>query len=273
MDGKAGDFGVIGVTDLTSIGSGTIVGFILGLIGGGGSILAVPLLVYVVGVASPHIAIGTSSVAVALSAFANLIGHARVGNVRWPCALVFSAAGIAGAALGSTLGKSFDGQKLLLLFGILMIVIAIAMLVRKPSGSEDFEPLTPQSASRLLPRLLGMGGLVGVLSGFFGIGGGFLIVPGLMVAARLPMIMAIGSSLVAVTSFGLTTAASYAMSGLIDWHIAMFFISGGLIGGLAGTALAHKLASRKSLLTKVFASIVAIVGVYIVARGFISLIN
>jgi uncharacterized protein len=225
MDGKAGDFGVIGVTDLTSIGSGTIVGFILGLIGGGGSILAVPLLVYVVGVASPHIAIGTSSVAVALSAFANLIGHARVGNVRWPCALVFSAAGIAGAALGSTLGKSFDGQKLLLLFGVLMIVIAIAMLVRKPAGSDDFEPLTLKSASRLLPRLLGMGGLVGALSGFFGIGGGFLIVPGLMVAARLPMIIAIGSSLVAVTSFGLTTAASYAMSGLVDWHIAMFFIT------------------------------------------------
>ena len=147
------------------------------------------------------------------------------------------------------------------------------MLVRKPTGSDDFEPLAPKSASRLLPRLLGMGGLVGALSGFFGIGGGFLIVPGLMVAARLPMIIAIGSSLVAVTSFGLTTAASYAMSGLVDWHIAMFFISGGLIGGLAGTALAHKLASRKSLLTKVFAGVVAIVGFYIVTRGFLSLVN
>lgn len=259
---------MIGTTDLASISSGTIVGFILGLIGGGGSILAVPLLVYVVGVSSPHIAIGTSSVAVALSAFANLIGHARVGNVRWPCALVFSAAGIAGAALGSFFGKNFDGQKLLFLFGILMIVIALSMLIRKPASSDSFVPLTRESASRLLPRLLGIGGLVGALSGFFGIGGGFLIVPGLMVAARLPMIAAIGSSLVAVTCFGLTTAASYALSGLVDWHIATLFISGGLFGGLAGTALAHKLASKKKILTQVFAGIVAIVGVYIVVRGF-----
>ena len=91
---------MIATADIASVGSGSLVGFVLGLIGGGGSILAVPLLVYVVGVASPHVAIGTSSVAVALSAFSNLLGHARVGNVRWPCALVFSAAGIAGAALG-----------------------------------------------------------------------------------------------------------------------------------------------------------------------------
>lgn len=273
MDGKAGDCFVIGATDLASIGSGTIVGFILGLIGGGGSILAVPLLVYVVGVSSPHIAIGTSSVAVALSAFANLIGHARVGNVRWPCALVFSAAGIAGASVGSVLGKSFDGQKLLFLFGILMIVIALSMLARKPAGHEAFVPLTRKSTPKLLPRLIGMGGIVGALSGFFGIGGGFLIVPGLMVAARLPMITAIGSSLVAVTCFGLTTATSYALSGLVDWHIATLFISGGLFGGFAGTALAHRLASQKKLLTQVFAGIVAIVGVYIVVRGFDSLIS
>ena len=262
---------MIGTTDLSSVGSGTIVGFVLGLIGGGGSILAVPLLVYVVGVASPHVAIGTSSVAVALSAFANLLGHARVGNVRWPCALVFSAAGIAGAALGSTLGKSFDGQKLLLLFGVLMIVIAIVMLVRKPAGSDAFRPLTGSSAGSLMPRLLGMGGLVGALSGFFGIGGGFLIVPGLMGAARMPMILAIGTSLVAVTAFGLTTAASYALSGLVDLRVAAFFVGGGLLGGLAGTALAHRLAARKALLTQVFASIVAVVGLYVVVRGLSAL--
>jgi len=85
-------------------GSGGLVGFVLGLIGGGGSILAVPLLMYVVGVSSPHVAIGTSAVAVAASAFGNVIGHARAGNVKWPCALVFAASGVAGAALGSSLG-------------------------------------------------------------------------------------------------------------------------------------------------------------------------
>jgi uncharacterized membrane protein YfcA len=241
---------------------------VLGLIGGGGSILAVPLLVYVVGVASPHIAIGTSSVAVALSAFSNLIGHARAGNVRWPCALVFSTAGVVGAAVGSAIGKRFDGQKLLLLFGLLMIAIAVMMLVRKKGDGLQFRPLRRGTASTLLPRLLGIGGAVGWLSGFFGIGGGFLIVPGLMGAARMPMIMAIGSSLVAVTAFGITTAASYALSGLVDWRIATLFVAGGVAGGIGGTLLAQKLSSHKTILTRVFAAIVAIVGLYVVWRGY-----
>ncbi len=259
---------MIATADIASLGSGSLVGFVLGLIGGGGSILAVPLLVYVVGVASPHVAIGTSSVAVALSAFSNLLGHARVGNVRWPCALVFSAAGIAGAALGSAVGKRFDGQKLLLLFGLLMIVIAVMMLARKKGSGADFRPLGRGTAKTLLPRLLGMGGLVGSMSGFFGIGGGFLIVPGLMGAARMPMIAAIGSSLVAVTAFGITTAASYAVSGLVDWHIAILFVAGGIAGGIGGTLLAHRLAASKTLLTRVFAGIVALVGLYVVWRGY-----
>lgn len=254
-------------TDIASLGSGSLVGFVLGLIGGGGSILAVPLLVYVVGVAQPHIAIGTSAVAVALSALGNLIGHARAGHVRWPCALVFSAAGIAGAAAGSALGKRFDGQMLLVLFGVLMLAIALAMLLRKPAGGDAFQPLTRDTAGRLLPRLLAMGGAVGAMSGFFGIGGGFLIVPGLMGAARLPMIMAVGSSLVAVTAFGATTATSYALSGLVDWRIAALFVAGGVVGGVAGTVLAKRLATQKSLLTRVFATIVAVVGLYVVVRG------
>ncbi|PTM43477.1 sulfite exporter TauE/SafE family protein [Bosea sp. 124] len=263
---------MIGGADIASLGSGSLVGFVLGLIGGGGSILAVPLLVYVVGVASPHVAIGTSAVAVALSALANLVGHARAGNVRWPCALVFSTAGIAGAAAGSAIGKRFDGQKLLLLFGLLMLVIAGVMLLRKPASGDAFRPLTRASAPGLLPRLLGVGGLVGGMSGFFGIGGGFLIVPGLMGAAHMPMIAAIGSSLVAVTAFGLTTATSYALSGLVDWHVAALFIGGGLVGGIAGTSVANRLAAQKTVLTRVFAGIVALVGAYVVWRGFASLV-
>lgn len=259
---------MISTPDIASIGSGSLVGFVLGLIGGGGSILAVPLLVYVVGVASPHVAIGTSSVAVALSALSNLLGHARVGNVRWPCALVFSAAGIAGAAAGSAIGKRFDGQKLLLLFGLLMLAIAAMMLLRRKGSGAPFQPLGRKSAPTLLPRLLGMGGVVGAMSGFFGIGGGFLIVPGLMGAARMPMIAAIGSSLVAVTAFGITTAASYALSGLVDWHIAMLFVAGGVAGGIGGTLLAHRLAASRTLLTRVFAGIVAVVGLYVVWRGY-----
>jgi len=250
--------------DLLTIGSGAVVGMVLGLIGGGGSILAMPLLVYVVGVTSTHVAIGTSAVAVALSAFANLVGHARQGNVKWRCALVFAAAGIVGALLGSTLGKQFDGQKLMLLFGFLMIVIAGAMFLRPTEGGNSLVRLTKVNAPELMPVLLLYGACVGALSGFFGIGGGFLVVPGIIAATGMPLIFAIGSSLVSVAAFGLTTAGNYAISGLIDWSLVGWFVVGGVVGGFAGRWLAVRLAQKKQLLSQVFATVVAIVGIYIV---------
>lgn len=253
--------------DLLATGSGSLVGFVLGLIGGGGSILAVPLLVYVVGVKSPHVAIGTSAVAVALSALVNLIGHARVGNVKWRCALVFASAGIAGAAIGSTFGKSFDGEKLLALFGALMIVVAALMYFK---GGEDGDlnvRLTRDSAPSMAPPLLAYGAAVGALSGFFGIGGGFLVVPGLIAATGMPLISAIGSSLVSVTAFGLTTAANYAASGLVDWTLVAFFITGGIAGGFAGRLAAAALSKQKLILSRIFAAVVAIVGCYVVWRA------
>lgn len=114
--------------------SGAVVGLVLGLVGGGGSILAVPLLVYAVGVTSPHVAIGTSAIAVSLSALGNVVSHARAGNVKWRCAAVFASAGVVGAVAGSTVAKALDGQKLLVLFGALMIVVGLAML-RKRSAA------------------------------------------------------------------------------------------------------------------------------------------
>ena len=246
--------------------SGTLVGFVLGLIGGGGSILAVPLLVYVVGVRSPHIAIGTSAVAVALSALVNLIGHARQGNVKWRCALVFAAAGIVGAVLGSKFGKQLDGQKLLVLFGALMVAIAGLMFVKKSTDGNVSVRLNRSTAPDLMPYLLVYGVGVGTLSGFFGIGGGFLVVPGLMAATDMPLIFAIGSSLVSVAAFGFTTAGNYALSGLIDWRLVAFFIVGGIAGGLVGRQLAGILAPRKQLLSQIFAGVVATVGIYIVWR-------
>ena len=115
-------------TELLSIFSGSLVGFSLGLIGGGGSILAVPLLAYLVGLSPPHAAIGTSALAVAANALANLWGHARAGKVSWRCAGVFAAAGVAGALAGSILGKMVDGQRLIGLFSIVMVATGIAML-------------------------------------------------------------------------------------------------------------------------------------------------
>jgi uncharacterized protein len=250
-----------------AVGSGGIVGIVLGVIGGGGSILAVPLLLYVVGVSSPHVAIGTAAIAVALNAAMSLGAHARQGTVKWPCAIVFAAAGIVGSLLGAELGKAIDGQKLLALFGGIMLVVGAAMLRKPATDANPSVRLTEATAARLLPRLLGIGFGVGLLAGFFGIGGGFLIVPGLMLATGMPMVNAVGTSLVAITAFGLTTSASYAASGFVDWQLAGFLIAGGAAGALVGARLSTKLAAQKALLTKLFAIVVLVIGATLVVRG------
>ena len=245
------------------LASGMLVGFSLGLVGGGGSILAVPLMVYVVGVSDAHVAIGTSAVAVAANAAVNLSNHARAGSVRWSCALVFAGAGIAGAFAGSIAGKLIDGQKLLALFALLMLVIAALMLkTRTRIGLPDARMSWANT-----PAVAGLGLATGTLSGFFGIGGGFLIVPALMLATDMSIMNAISSSLVAVTAFGLTTAASYAWSGLISWKLAGLFIAGGIAGGLIGTRSARLLADRRGALNIVFAVVIIAVALYMLARN------
>jgi uncharacterized protein len=245
------------------LASGALVGFSLGLVGGGGSILAVPLMVYVVGVPDAHVAIGTSALAVAANAAANLSNHARGGTVVWPFALSFAAAGIIGAFAGSILGKMMDGQKLLALFALLMLVIAILMLKTR---SRIGLPHVQMSWTNM-PAIIGLGLATGTLSGFFGIGGGFLIVPALMLATGMPIMNAVSSSLVAVTAFGLTTAASYAWSGLISWGLAGLFIAGGIAGGLVGTRSARRLSARRGALNIVFAAVIIAVALYMLARN------
>ena len=245
------------------LASGMLVGFSLGLVGGGGSILAVPLMVYVVGVAEPHVAIGTSAIAVAANAAINLSNHARGGTVIWSCALIFAAAGMAGAFGGSILGKMVDGQKLLALFALVMIVIALLMLkTRSRIGLPDVK-----ASMSNMPAIAGLGLATGTMSGFFGIGGGFLIVPALMLATGMPIMNAVSSSLVAVTAFGLTTAASYAWSGLVSWALAGLFVAGGIAGGLAGTHSARHLAERRGALNIVFAVVIIAVALYMLARN------
>lgn len=245
------------------LASGALVGFSLGLVGGGGSILAVPLMVYVVGVPNPHVAIGTSAIAVAANAAVNLGNHARGGNVHWSCALVFAAAGIVGALGGSLLGKRMDGQNLLALFAVLMLVIAVLMLKTRARVGEERVAISSANT----PALLGLGLFTGTLSGFFGIGGGFLIVPSLMFSTRMPIYYAVGSSLVGVTAFGLTTAFNYALDGWVDWPLAAVFIGGGVLGGLVGARLAKALSGQKGVLNTVFAGLIFVVAFYMLYRS------
>lgn len=247
--------------------SGGIVGLTLGLFGGGGSILAVPLMVYLVGVVDPHVAIGTSAVAVAANAAVNLATHARRGNVRWSCALIYSAAGIAGAFAGSLAGKALDGGRLLFLFALLMLGVGVMMILSRHREEQADIACTVQNA----PRTMGYGAGTGALAGFFGIGGGFLIVPGLIAATGMPVLSAIGSSLVAVTAFGLTTSLSYAVSGLVDWPLAAVFVLGGGTGGLLGAGVAGRLARRRGALNLSFAILVMAVGVYTATRSGLAL--
>ncbi len=250
-----------------AVAAGSAVGLVLGLVGGGGSILAVPLLVYIVGVSSPHIAIGTAAIAVAINAAVSLAAHARLGTVKWPCAIVFALSGIIGTYLGTVLGKAMDGKSLLALFGILMIAAGINMLRPNASSNANVR-LTTETAAYLLPRLIPIGLGVGLLAGFFGIGGGFLIVPGLILATGMPPRNAIATSLVAVTAFGLTTAGSYAASGLIDWPLAATFIAGGLLGGVAGVALNNALRNHQAVYARLFAAIVISIGTAMAIRGW-----
>ncbi len=254
---------MVTLADLLSVGCGALVGSALGLLGGGGSILAVPLLLYVVGVPSTHVAIGTSALAVAVNAFANLIPHSRGGHVKWPCAATFAVAGLGGAAIGAALGKRVDADALEFLFGIVMFAVAFAMLMPRAAQGDPSIRINPAIAARLL--IIGL--VVGFLSGFFGIGGGFLIVPGIMLGSGMATLNAIGSSLVSVGVFGLTTAVSYASSDLIDWRIAGFFVAGGIAGGIAGSFGARRLAAHRNRLNRVFAIVVMIVAAFVLWRS------
>ncbi len=225
------------------------------------------LLVYVVGVISPHAAIGTTAVAVTVNALAALVGHPRAGRVKWRCAGVFAASGLLGVTRGAELGKAIDGKRLLMLFGILIVGGGLSMLRKRRMTEAPNVRLTRDSAAIQLPRLVSIGLGVGFAAGFFGIGGGFLIVPGLIFAKAMPLPLAIGKSLVVVSVLGLTTATSYAASGLVDWPMTALLIAGGAAGTIVGVVAGRALATRKGLLERGFGAVVIAVGVYVAASS------
>jgi uncharacterized membrane protein YfcA len=205
---------------------GIVIGLLLGLIGGGGSILTVPILVYVLGL-SPHEATATSLVIVGATAVAGVAPHMRAERVQWRTAILFGAAGILGTFGGAWANRQVSGPVILLLFGVLMLVVAVRMV----------QAGLPKAETAAEPRawIVPIAGLtVGLLTGFFGVGGGFVIVPALVLWLGLPMRVAVGTSLVIIAINSVSGAVAHRDDGAFNWAIALLFIAGGLLGGQIG---------------------------------------
>jgi len=243
--------------------SGAAVAWLLTVFGGGGSVLATPLLMTVAGVADPHIAIGTSAAAVAVNALGGLAVQARAGRVKWPCALVFGGAGLGGALIGAEIAKAIDGHALLIWFAAAMAAIALSMLLPKRDLGDPDVHLTPSMTLKLAP----VGAATGLAAGFFGIGGGFLIAPGLMAATGMTLANAAATSLVSVVLFGAATSLSYAASGLVNWPLFAALVGGGVIGTLTGARASRALAVRADLARRLFAVMILFVATYVAWRA------
>lgn len=243
--------------------SGGIVAMLLTVFGGGGSVLAVPLLLYVVGVRDPHMAIGASAAGVSLNALTALAGQARAGRVRWPCAILFAVVGSAAAWIGSSAAKAIDGHQLLLAFAVAMAAVGLAMLRPKKNEGDPGVRLN----RGMTPRIVASGAGVGVAAGFFGIGGGFLIVPGLMWATGMTLAAAQATSLLSVAAFGASTAVNYSLSGLVDWGVVAAMAVGGAAGTMAGLPISKRLGANAALGRQLFAGLILIVAVYVAFKA------
>ncbi|MCI3133841.1 sulfite exporter TauE/SafE family protein [Phenylobacterium aquaticum] len=249
--------------DLIAVAGGGVIGFLLTVFGGGGSVLATPLLLYGVGVADAHVAIGTSAAAVAVNAAAGLAAQARAGRVKWPCALVFGGSGLIGALVGAQFAKATPAGPLLVWFALAMGLVALSMLLPRRSVGDPDVHLTPALTRRLAP----VGLVTGLAAGFFGIGGGFLIAPGLMAATGMTLANAAASSLVSVALFGAATSASYAASGLVDWPLFGLLVLGGAAGTAIGLPAAKALAGRADLARRLFALMILATAAYVAKRA------
>lgn len=226
-----------------TIGLAVFVGIALGLLGGGGSILTVPLLAYVAGMDAKQ-AIATSLLVVGVTSAIGAISHARAGRVQWRTGLIFGAAGMAGAYGGGLLARFIPGSVLLIGFAIMMIATAIAML----RGRKNIE-VTDQAHRMPVPKIVGEGLVVGLVTGLVGAGGGFLVVPALALLGGLPMPVAVGTSLIVIAMKSFAGLGGYLSSVQIDWAVAGGVTAAAVVGALLGARLTAKVdpdALRKS---------------------------
>lgn len=212
-----------------------LIGVTLGLLGGGGSILAVPLLVYVAGMDSKE-AIAASLLVVGVTSLAALVPHARAGRVRWRTGLVFGGAAMAGAYLGGRLAEFIPGTVLLVAFSVMMLATAVAMIRgRRPMATADTE------GRMRVGLVLLEGGVVGLVTGMVGAGGGFLVVPALVLLGGLPMGVAVGTSLLVIAMKSFAGLAGYLASVQIDWTLAVAVTAAAVVGSLVGGTLTGRI--------------------------------
>lgn len=205
-----------------------VVGMTLGLLGGGGSILMVPLLVYVAGMDAKE-AIATSLLVVGVTSAVGAVSHARAGRVQWRTGLIFGAAGMAGAYAGGRLAEFIPGEVLLVGFALMMLATSVAMLRGR-------KPVDPGKVHDRLPvgKIVLEGLVVGLVTGIVGAGGGFLVVPALALLGGLPMPVAVGTSLVVIAMKSTAGLAGYLASVQIDWGTAGLVTLAAVLGALVG---------------------------------------
>lgn len=235
-----------------------LVGVSLGMLGGGGSIMAVPLLVYVAGM-DAKAAIATSLLVVGVTSATGAISHARAGRVQWRTGILFGLAGMAGAYAGGRIGTLVDGTWLLIAFAAMMAVTAGAML-RRPA------PREPAShAQRMaIGKILAEGVVVGLVTGLVGAGGGFLVVPALVLLGGVPMHVAVGTSLVVIAMKSMAGLAGYLSGVQVDWPLALGVTAAAVAGSLAGGRLVGHIPQDR--LRRAFGWLVAVMAVFVLAQ-------
>ena len=238
---------------------GALVGLLMGTFGGGGSLIAIPVLVYLVD-QTPREAQATSLVIVMAASITGLTSHIRGGDVRWRMGIAFGLAAALSAFAGSLLNRELDADVLLLGFSPVMMLGAAAMLSDRAREPSRFTPWSSGVARSEILRVVALGLLVGWLIGLFGIGGGFIIVPVLVIVMHLGMVEAAGTSLLVVTIAASSALGDRLASGDVVWEVALPFSIAALAGALAGRRLAERVAAHK--LQAAFASVIAVAALY-----------
>ncbi|WP_104167889.1 sulfite exporter TauE/SafE family protein [Arthrobacter sp. SX1312] len=242
-----------------------LIGLSLGVLGGGGSILTVPILVYVAGFEAKE-AIAASLFVVGVTSAVSVISHARRGRVMWRTGLIFGAAGMVGAFVGGLLGGFVPGQILLVAFAPMMVATSIAMIRgrRKPRTATHGTASVGVRRELPLGRVLLDGVVVGLVTGLVGAGGGFLVVPALALLGGLPMSVAVGTSLVVISMKSFAGLAGYLTTVQIDWPLTLAVTAAAIVGSLIGAQLAGRI--PEVALRKAFGWFVLAMGAFVLIQ-------